>query len=406
MKKYLILTVTAGNGHNSAAKHLEQRILSENKGDQVKIVDVFKEYGNKLKVWTMNEGYFFLVKYLVKGYNFVFKRLEKLDPNKRNKATAQQNILPESPHILKLIYEYKPDIIYCTHFAPAIAITNLRKHYEIPAKVFAPVLDYDLSPYWECTIGIDYIVSSCDDSAKNLPSKGFNKNQILNYGITVSPKFSLDLNKEDTRKKLGLKENMFTLLIMKASFFTIKNKELLRQLEKVNVPMQIVIVNGNSYKDKAYFDKKINKLNSKHTYVNLGFVTNMDELYSASDLAVCKGGGLTTTECLNKRLPNIIVNKLPLQEIHNKEYVLNKGCSLNLQNNKNLHTIINIFASNPKKLEEFKQKIDEVRKPDALENLYQFMGTCPNADYKEYTNNIINNKEVIKQIKKSLKKKD
>lgn len=56
MKKVLILTVTAGNGHNSAANAMKNK-LQETGEVEVKIVDIIKEYTPALNSWTVDKGY-------------------------------------------------------------------------------------------------------------------------------------------------------------------------------------------------------------------------------------------------------------------------------------------------------------------------------------------------------------
>ena len=41
MRKYLILTVTAGEGHNSMAKTLREQ-LEQDPNNKVKVIDIFK----------------------------------------------------------------------------------------------------------------------------------------------------------------------------------------------------------------------------------------------------------------------------------------------------------------------------------------------------------------------------
>ena len=56
MKKILILTVTAGNGHNACAMAMKEKL--EQLGDvEVKIVDILKEYSTPFNIWVADKGY-------------------------------------------------------------------------------------------------------------------------------------------------------------------------------------------------------------------------------------------------------------------------------------------------------------------------------------------------------------
>ena len=56
MRKYLILTVTAGEGHNSMAKAIKEK-LEKDPQNVVKLIDIFKAYGKPGKVFFINDGY-------------------------------------------------------------------------------------------------------------------------------------------------------------------------------------------------------------------------------------------------------------------------------------------------------------------------------------------------------------
>jgi processive 1,2-diacylglycerol beta-glucosyltransferase len=61
--------------------------------------------------------------------------------------------------------------------------------------------------------------------------------------------------------------------------------------------------------------------------VALGFVDNMHELTAAVDLMVSKPGGLTSSECLARRLPMLIVDPIPGQEERNAAHLLEGGAA-------------------------------------------------------------------------------
>ena len=49
---------------------------------------------------------------------------------------------------------------------------------------------------------------------------------------------------------------------------------------------------------------------------------------AASDFAVTKSGGLTSSECLAMGLPMVIMNPIPGQEERNADYLLENGVAL------------------------------------------------------------------------------
>lgn len=81
MKKVLILTVTAGNGHNACSAAMKKK-LEELGGMEVKIVDLLKAYSTKLNVWVADGGYNLAVSKLPKIYDAFFNKYLNAPPKK------------------------------------------------------------------------------------------------------------------------------------------------------------------------------------------------------------------------------------------------------------------------------------------------------------------------------------
>lgn len=378
MMKYLILTVTAGEGHNSIAKALKNEI-SKNPENEVKVIDIFKKYSNSMKVSIINDGYVAAVKYAMPLYNMIFKMLQNLKPENRNKMAAQGTVSYESAKLLQDIYFYEPDVILSTHFYPAIIITNLRKKYPIPAKTFSIVTDYVCHPFWEGTIGIDYLIMPDEEFREQLLYKGFKNSQLLSYGLPVKNEFSEVVEKDFARKELGLDKNMFTVLVMFGGGGFGDSIKVLKKLFKVKFPIQIVIVNG---KDKAS-QKRINTIlktkKTKHKIYNLGFINYVSMLMSACDVVCGKCGGITTNEALNKRLPMICTRKLAQQEVANAEFLQSHGAGMIYDSENKLEDIITNLAQNPQLIKDMVSNIDKIRKPNALKDLCSKAQSCGNV---------------------------
>jgi processive 1,2-diacylglycerol beta-glucosyltransferase len=90
--------------------------------------------------------------------------------------------------------------------------------------------------------------------------------------------------------------------------------------------VQILAVAGKNASLKRSLDKVAADRPGK--IVPLGFVDNMHELMAASDFAVTKPGGLTSSECLALGLPMVIVQPIPGQEERNSDFLLENGVAL------------------------------------------------------------------------------
>ena len=80
--KVLILTVSAGEGHNSMSRAISNYLKDTYKDVEIKQVDLFKDgpmtAKKKQAAWMVNDGYFTLVKYFIKLANSQFERLKHI----------------------------------------------------------------------------------------------------------------------------------------------------------------------------------------------------------------------------------------------------------------------------------------------------------------------------------------
>lgn len=403
MKKVLILTVTAGEGHNSVASSLKTKFESYD-DVKVKTLDIFKEYSSKTKAFFIDDGYRAACKYALGIYNMIYKALLKRDPLKKETSPAQKTIEKETPYILKAILDFKPDLILCTHFYGAIILTNIRKLYPLNVKIGTVLTDYCVHPFWEATTGIDYIFTPCEEVESTLISKGFKKEQIVCLGLPVKEKFSINRNKNECREKLKLNKDLFTVMLMTGGggFGGIKN--LFKSLLKVKTPIQIIVINGKDKNSKKSISNIIKFSKPKHKIINLGFINNIEEYMCASDCLVGKCGGISTTESLCSRLPLISISRLAEQELANLKFLIEKNACFVIDVKHKLNKIIDEIIANPKLLEDKKKNIDKIRKPNALNDICEFMLKDSTADYSILTIlEKISNKEILRGIREAKK---
>jgi UDP-N-acetylglucosamine:LPS N-acetylglucosamine transferase len=102
-----------------------------------------------------------------------------------------------------------------------------------------------------------------------------------------------------------------------------------RLLDTLNVinhfscDMQVAVIAGKNEK----FSRDISEF-EWHIPVHIyDFVENMPTLMKASDLLVCKAGGLIVTESLASGLPMMLIEVIPGQETGNAEYVIAYGAA-------------------------------------------------------------------------------
>ncbi len=400
-KRILILSITAGNGHNACANSMKRKLESLDDAE-VKIVDLLKSFSTKLNVWVSDKGYSLSVGKLLPLYNAFYNHYKKAAPEKRYSCSSQKTVVSTLNGLMKEIMDFKPDVIYSTHFYGAIAVTDLQLVYKLPCTTIVSNLDYVNSPFWEAGIGVDYFAIPNEDFIEECIYEGYSREQLLPIGLPVDERTLERLDKSEARKKLGLEDGVFTVMVMFGGGhwnggFKIFN-ELVAALKGRKA--QIIMVNGRneeSYKkiEHMHFDKGLKVL-------NVGFTNDVPLYLSAADVILNKFGGTSVTEMINKSLPMLIIEKMAAQEQYNLDYMKEKGVALSFKNGKELKQNILKLMDDPELLKSMSEKTKELQK-NSIDMLAKFILNSPAADYSELESRNIDFDRVEKEVKKQLK---
>ncbi len=374
--KVLILTVSAGEGHNSMSRAISNYLKDTYKDVEIKQVDLYKD-GEKTRKkkranWMVNDGYFTLVKYAIKFANSNFERLKVRNINKKATTLRGNFIKPAFADIEKVVDEFKPDAVFCAHTFAGIIMTDLRKKGNENAKkarVVTVVSDYDVAPYTELLTGVDFVVTPSDDFDDVLKAKGFDLKKRITLGIPVQTKFSKHIDKIEARKELGIDEKKKTIMMMSGGVGFGNIAKLVLNLNKCKTDFQIVCVCGRNAKLKKNLEELKAKGKIKKDIYIFGFVNNVDVIMSAADVLIGKIGGVGIAEAYNKHLPIIANKKLPFQEYDNMVYLKARNACEYISKNSEAYKVVDNFFQDEDKLKTMRQQIEVIRRPDASKDI-------------------------------------
>ena len=182
-----------------------------------------------------------------------------------------------------------------------------------------------------------------------LISKGVQESKIKIMPIPVKDSFLKQIDKESLYRKIDIKPNVFTALIVTGAVGIGPIERIIASLGK---HIQLIAVCG---RNKRLY-KKLARLEYESLRV-FGLVDNMYELMSASDVIITKAGGLTISESLVKKLPMVFFNLIPGQEKSNAELMESQGMGVITKNVKHIEEIILKLKNNPVELDKMKQNI-------------------------------------------------
>ncbi len=367
IKKVLILTITAGQGHNSTAKAIAAGL--EEKGIETKVLDAYY-YLSKLLGDIVSKGYLLTLN-AQKAYRTTYSFLEKRHTNSYSLSPMRITNMAFAQKMRRFINEYNPDVIITTHILAGILLDVLKQLGELNARVIGVLTDFTFHPYWEESLRSDYVVIPSEFLIEKAHKKGFSDSQILPYGIPINPKFNVEVPRNQARAALGLDTDKPIILLMGGSMGFGHIEKTFACLDRMKHDYGIITVCGNNVKAKA----EIDALQSSKLLRSYGYTDQVDILMSACDAIVTKPGGLTTSEALARRLPMIISNPIPGQEDRNTEFLLNHGAAMAVSPTTPLDEVLDQLLLSPGRLRLMRESIELIRKPDSTERLCSFVAS-------------------------------
>lgn len=360
--KIMILSVTAGQGHNSTAKALASML--KERSHEVEIVDTFQKT-NRFLYTCVDKGYLLAASRFKRLYGQGYYRLEKRKGNSYTPSLARFAYRLISKRINNYIKKADPDVVVSAHVFSSMLLDIIKEKYGLRAKTVGIVTDFAMHPYWEDALRLDRVVLANEFLLPAALRKGFKREQIITSGIPIHPKFAAQTEKKEAKAQLGFDPEIPLVLLMSGSMGYGNMIKLLKELDASAHRFAIVSVSGNNKKTFQAIEKETWQ---KPLY-NIGYTDKVDLLMDAAECIVSKPGGLTASEALAKRLPMIIANPIPGQEVHNSDFLQNCGTAMETNATCPLSDAIHLLFSHPLVHTTMLQNIELIRKPNSSEAL-------------------------------------
>ena len=368
MKKILIFYGAYGGGHLSAAKAIKN-CLDKNYPEcetlMVDCVEYINKYLNKISTTAYKE----MAKKFPWMWKFVYNNSEH---GALAKISSTSNKLM-SKKLNNILQEFDPDLVISTHPFSNQMCAYLKKDKKINCKI-ATILT-DMAPHCQWTVGseyIDYFFVANKEMKNALSDEGIADFKIFVTGIPLSERFKTDFDKESICKNFELSADKKTILFFAGGEFGLGRKRtsfIFRALIRLFKDYQIVAISGRNKRMFSKFNKLVEGYNVSDRVKVLEYTDKVPELMHISSIVVTKPGGLTTTESLASNLPIVIINPIPGQEEENASFLENNGVGIWIKKQDNIKERLESILKNPKKLDEMKNHIRELSKPNSTENI-------------------------------------
>jgi processive 1,2-diacylglycerol beta-glucosyltransferase len=370
LKKVLLLSASAGAGHVRAADAIEKAFkeVENGEGREVQHLDILN-YTNKVFRHLYSKAYIDLVNKLPEVPGWVYDKLDKPWKNERRRlALDKLNTRP----LVKLLREYQPDLIVCTHFLPAEIVSWLKAKERLASRQVIIVTDFDVHAMWLVHHYEHYFVA-LDEARAYLEALGIPASKITVSGIPIDPVFAKQKDKQAMRAKHGLEPDRMTILLSAGGFGVGSVDALIASLLPMKHRVQVVAICGRNEELKKRLTRMAARAKPDATVLlkPFGYTKEMDELMTASDIVLGKPGGLTTSEALAKGLVFVIVNPIPGQEERNSDHLLERAVGIRCNNLPVLSYKLDRLLADPKRFATMQANARNMGRPNAATEIVE-----------------------------------
>ena len=357
----LILTVSAGSGHMTAAQAIYEEVTGRYGKDSAMIIDTLK-YVNPILHKVVIGGYLGSLKANPNIMNKIMQISDESDSNLADISASINNLF--SKKIKELIKKFKPDVIVSTHFFPAqmLSVMKEKKKFDIP--LVTVVTDFSVHSMWKQDCCDAYVVADKYSSYK-LISQGVQEKNIYPYGIPVREQFKKKVNKKNARELLEIGLDKLTFMLIGGGFGFGDLMPAFHSFIPFEEEIELLIMCGSNEKLRKSFDKAIKKEAKTSSIRTCGYVDNVSEFMAASDFIITKPGGLTISECMCMDLPMILLDPLTEPEKYNEVFLINAGIAIKMPSENEMYSFLQYLRERSLRIKQMRTMCRVMAKPCA-----------------------------------------
>jgi processive 1,2-diacylglycerol beta-glucosyltransferase len=364
-RRILFLYLTKHSGHYAAAVAIDEAIKRLDGDTETMLLDSFSHANPVLSKVTLR-AYLAILRAAPEIWEFMYDNPEFKERTRRIRETLNRG---NSRKLQKLLNEFAPDAVVCTQAFACGVIASWKRATGRQTPLLVGVLtDFVAHRYW-ADPEVDLYIAPSEETRQNLIGQGVLPERVNAHGIPTNQLFTSPIDKAAVVKSLGLQPDLPKILVMGGSLGLGPMKSVIRKLNKLPQPFDIIVVTGKNEELQEQLARKGPRL--RHTTRILSFVENVHELMEIAEMIVTKPGGITTAEALVKKLPMIIINPIPGQEAMNTEYLLSQNVAVEAGDANDVMLFVDEFLRNPRKLWAMREAAAALGRADAAEKTAQ-----------------------------------
>ncbi len=239
--RVLVLSASAGAGHLRAADAVEKALRLRGLASEVEHLDVLK-YTNHVFRHLYSRAYLDLVNRAPEILGWLYDHLDV--PGRNDQVRLAFDRLNTVPFV-KFLDRFQPDVTVCTHFLPSEIISWIKSEHGMKILNSVVVTDLDVHAMWLCRQCEQYFVA-LEETRVHLLALGVPESRVTVTGIPIDPVFAETKEAGAMRRKHGLREDLFTILVAAGGFGVGPVEHIIEALSGLSRPAQVVVICGRN----------------------------------------------------------------------------------------------------------------------------------------------------------------
>ena len=367
-KKVLIIYAPYGSGHKSIADKINN-YFEENSDLEIKVLDVAK-YSNILGKASIKMFDIVTKHSFHKTFSFIYDIADnKLASLSQMKLVKK---LFDNEKLRKEIIDFNPDLTISTHFFGGNIVSYYNKIGLTKSLIMTVITDYASHSYWRKDHKSQDAFIVANEIMKNeMIKKGIDGKKIYAFGLPFDrKKMETKLSSEETYFKYGIDATKKTYLFFGGGAVgSMASLDYLKALIWREFPINIIFISGKNQKLEEKARRYVIKKKATNVKV-LGFTKDVYSLLNISDVVISKPGGATLTECIDMRVPMILIPGNGGPEKYNAKYICRKKYGCKVMSAWGLAMVVKKTLNNEKMIDKWR---DNMKKHDKNESTQKIL---------------------------------
>lgn len=247
--------------------------------------------------------------------------------------------------------ELKPDLVVSTHWATNYYAMKM-KDRPLTA-MYCPDCKINTLFRYACDLTLVPTEMGYRRALEKHPSR-YNKSNLKKVPFLIRKEaFEVTASKQELRRKLGLAEDRFTVLLADGGYGVGRLHDMCEEIIRRDLPINLITVCGKNEQLYAYLSSK--KTKGRLIFKPLGLVDNIMEVIAACDLSCGKSGASLMAEPCFFGVPQLITHYATnIEKWIGKYYLEWVGSAIKEFDVVKAVDLIEDFAAHPEKLQPYR----------------------------------------------------